>query len=66
MGTNLLDSKTRSLIALKPDFVATGNPGCIMQISAGLESSGHPIPVVHPIEVLDWSYAKAGVYDAVL
>jgi len=46
----------------RPDLVATGNPGCIMQIGAGLAAAGIPIPVVHPVELLDISYASAGLY----
>jgi glycolate oxidase iron-sulfur subunit len=47
----------------RPDFVATGNPGCVMQIGAGLRSEGLPIGVVHPVELLDWSYQRAGYYS---
>lgn len=46
----------------RPDLVATGNPGCIMQIGAGLRAAGLDIPVVHPVELLDLSYAKGGLY----
>ena len=38
------------------DWVATGNPGCMMQIGAGLLRSGSRVRVVHPIELLDASY----------
>jgi hypothetical protein len=34
-----------------------------MQIGAGLLAAGLPIRVAHPVELLDWSYAKAGFYD---
>jgi len=39
------------------DWIATGNPGCIMYIGAGLLWSGDRTPVVHPIELVDraWS-----------
>jgi glycolate oxidase iron-sulfur subunit len=46
----------------RPDLIATGNPGCIMQIGAGLQAAGLSIPVVHPVELLDLSYAGAGLY----
>ncbi len=39
-------------------FVATGNPGCMMQLGAGLLRSGSAARVVHPIELLDASYAQ--------
>jgi glycolate oxidase iron-sulfur subunit len=35
------------------DFLATGNPGCIMYLGAGLARSGNRIPVVHPVELVD-------------
>lgn len=49
--------------APRPDLVATGNPGCLMQIGAGLLAAGLDIPVAHPVELLDWSYEKAGLYQ---
>jgi hypothetical protein len=33
-----------------------------MQIGAGLRAAGLQLPVVHPVEILDWSYEKAGMY----
>ncbi|UCD24967.1 MAG: 4Fe-4S binding protein, partial [Gemmatimonadota bacterium] len=59
----VLDQKVSSLLAADPDVIATGNPGCIMQIGAGLAAAGSRIPVVHPIELLDQSYAMSGFYD---
>jgi len=47
----------------RPAVVATGNPGCLMQIGAGLMAAGLPIGVAHPVELLDWSYEKAGMYS---
>ena len=46
----------------RPDFIATGNPGCLMQIGAGLRAEGLPIGIVHPVELLDESYRRAGFY----
>ena len=37
--------------------MATGNPGCLMQIGAGLLAAGLDIAVAHPVELLDESYA---------
>lgn len=44
------------------DVVATGNPGCLMQIGAGLLARGDRIRAAHPVELLDRSYALAGLY----
>lgn len=42
--------KVETLEAVKPDVIAAGNIGCMMQIG-----SGTGIPVVHSVELLDWS-----------
>jgi glycolate dehydrogenase iron-sulfur subunit len=65
MSRAVLDAKIRSIAEAspRPGLVATGNPGCVMQIGAGLRAAGLDIGVVHPVEVLDWSYAEAGYYD---
>jgi glycolate oxidase iron-sulfur subunit len=64
MSRAVLDAKvsTFDVAAPRPDFVATGNPGCLMQIGAGLRARRLPIGVAHPVELLDWSYRKAGLY----
>ena len=38
-------------------YVATGNPGCLMQIGAGLLRSGSSARAIHPVDLLDASYA---------
>jgi glycolate oxidase iron-sulfur subunit len=43
-------------------LVATGNPGCMMQIGAGLrrvKHTGRAAAVMHPVSLLDASYAAA-------
>jgi len=50
-------------LAPRPEFLATGNPGCLMQIGAGLLAAGLDIEAVHPVELLDRSYALAGYYN---
>jgi glycolate oxidase iron-sulfur subunit len=40
--------------------VASANPGCVMQLAAGLRESGADVEVVHPIELLDRAYAASG------
>jgi len=43
--------------------LASGNPGCQMQIGAGALLSGMDLAVCHPIELLDESYDRAGFYQ---
>ena len=37
------------ILKVSPDFIATGNIGCINQISSGIS-----IPIIHTVEVIDW------------
>jgi glycolate oxidase iron-sulfur subunit len=39
--------------------VATANPGCLMQIGAGLLVTGSTVEARHPVELLDAAYARA-------
>lgn len=66
MSHAVLDVKVGAFAAAdpRPELVTTGNPGCLMQIGAGLRTAGLPIDVAHPVEILDWSYRKAGYYAA--
>ena len=51
-----LGARKASLIApLQPDVVATGNPGCLLQLQSSLQRAGHHIPIVHTIQLLDAS-----------
>lgn len=63
MARDVLDRKLDSLRATDADVIATGNPGCIMHIGAGLLAAGSRTAVLHPIELLDASYARAGIYE---
>jgi glycolate oxidase iron-sulfur subunit len=42
--------KAEHLLAARPDVIATGNAGCLLQIRRFL---GDGVPVVHPVELLD-------------
>ncbi len=58
----VLNRKVMAIEEAAPDVVVTGNPGCIMQIGAGLAAAGSSVLVMHPVEILDWSYERAGYY----
>jgi glycolate oxidase iron-sulfur subunit len=47
--------KAKQIAATRPDFVATGNPGCILQIAVAGRALGHDWRIVHPVELLDAS-----------
>lgn len=54
----VLAPKLRHIEETGATFVATGNPGCLMQIGAGLRRAESDTCVVHPVDLLDASYAK--------
>ncbi|HYK11795.1 MAG TPA: heterodisulfide reductase-related iron-sulfur binding cluster [Gemmatimonadales bacterium] len=62
LSKSVLAGKAAKIGEAGPDVVLTGNPGCIMQIGAGLAGAPRAIPVRHPVEVLDEAYAFAGRY----
>lgn len=49
------DRKAANIVATGADLLVTANPGCLMQVSAAIERSGHPMGMVHTVEVLDAS-----------
>lgn len=53
MSRSVRDRKLDALAAAAPDVVATGNPGCLMQLRAGVRERGLPARVVHPVVLLD-------------
>ena len=52
----VLAPKLVRIAATNASLIATGNPGCMMQIGAGLLRIGSTMRVVHPVELLDASY----------
>jgi glycolate oxidase iron-sulfur subunit len=64
MARTVLESKIAVIAAAspRPDLIVTGNPGCIMQIGAGLRAARLATRVAHPVELLDLSYDTAGFY----
>ncbi|MGH7670669.1 MAG: (Fe-S)-binding protein [Gemmatimonadaceae bacterium] len=56
----VLEPKLRSIRDAGVALVTTGNPGCLMQIGAGLRRSGSDVRTIHPVDLLDAAYAAAG------
>ena len=63
LGADIGADKVSAVLAAGAEIVATGNPGCMMQIGAGLLLEGSDIVARHPVELLDESYRRAGFYD---
>lgn len=53
MSASVLAPKLDALAEADPEIVATANPGCAMQLAAGLAGRGIAARVVHPIELLE-------------
>jgi glycolate oxidase iron-sulfur subunit len=49
LAGQLRDRKLANIAHVRPDVVATGNIGCMVQLA------GAPVPVVHTVELLDWA-----------
>jgi glycolate oxidase iron-sulfur subunit len=62
LGGRIGADKVRAVTACQANAVATPNPGCLMQIGAGLRLEGSSVGAIHPIELLDESYLRAGYY----
>jgi glycolate oxidase iron-sulfur subunit len=56
----VLAPKLANIHATNAAWVATGNPGCLMQIGAGLIQAEIPVRAIHPVDLLDASYAAFG------
>jgi glycolate oxidase iron-sulfur subunit len=52
MSRSVLDRKMKALAAADPDWIASGNPGCLMQLGAGARGLSMRARVVHPVELL--------------
>jgi glycolate oxidase iron-sulfur subunit len=58
-SSKVMDRKLDNLASTKADIIASGCPGCQMQLKAGVERRGLPVRVVHPVTLLDEAYGGA-------
>ena len=56
LSNQILDTKMDEIRATSADLIVTANPGCMLQLQAGLERANLRAEVRHVIELLDWSY----------
>jgi glycolate oxidase iron-sulfur subunit len=49
------ERKARNVLATGADVYASGNPGCLIQVTAALRRARRPLPAFHPIELVDAS-----------
>ncbi len=57
-SARILDEKVANIILTGANIIASGNPGCLLQLRQGLQAKRLPIRAVHPIELLDQAYQK--------
>jgi len=63
LSAQVLAEKLANIQATKAQVLATGNPGCQMQIGAGALLGGMDLEVCYLVELLDQAYSRAGMYD---
>src|ERR1019366_8595093 len=49
--------KAENVLSVKADLLASANPGCTLQIRRLLGERGATLPMAHPVEILDASFA---------
>jgi len=59
MSARILDEKMEDLLGTEAEVVVTGNPGCQMQLHAGLRGRRSPMRVWHLAELLLRAYEQA-------
>ena len=62
LGGRIGADKVAAVVETQADAVVSGNVGCIMQIGAGLRMAKTACQALHPVELLDESYRRAGLY----
>lgn len=53
ISVQLQRDKVARILEARPDVVVSANPGCMLQIAAGLRAAGSNVPVVHLMRFLD-------------
>jgi glycolate oxidase iron-sulfur subunit len=49
------DRKVQNILSTGAEAIVSSNPGCLLQITSGLERAGKPLPTLHMIELIDAS-----------
>lgn len=60
MASQLLERKMDHVCSTGATVVATGNPGCLIQLEAGCRGRGVALRIVHPITLLAEAYRRMG------
>jgi glycolate oxidase iron-sulfur subunit len=60
LSAKLLQRKVDHILRSGAEVIVTANPGCQMQIAAGLRAARAPVTVVHLMDLLDRAYRASG------
>ena len=60
LSMQILDSKMVNVQATGAEWIVTANPGCMLQLRAGVTRCGSAQRVMHVVEALDAAYTAAG------
>jgi glycolate oxidase iron-sulfur subunit len=52
VAERLLEAKVERIVEAGAPVVATGNPGCLLQIARGCRARGLDVEIVHPVQLL--------------
>jgi glycolate oxidase iron-sulfur subunit len=69
MSMKILDHKMERVAETGAEYIASGNPGCHIQLQLGVRRSGlndsrdQPVEVIHLVELLDQAYRAAEAHD---
>jgi glycolate oxidase iron-sulfur subunit len=58
MANQLLDRKVEHIRRTNAQVIATGNPGCLLQVQHGCKREGMSVRVIHPVTLLAEAYRK--------
>ena len=59
LSMSVLDKKMENVNATKAERIVTANPGCMLQLRAGVARHGHGQEVSHVVELLDEAYRNS-------
>jgi len=56
----ILEKKMRYVNSTGAEVIVTANPGCMIQLAAGVRKQGRGQRVAHVVEILDEAYRNFG------
>jgi glycolate oxidase iron-sulfur subunit len=63
VADELGQQKVKNLLNTRAELIVSANPGCLLQINKHLEAQGKVIPLMHPMQLLDYSIRGVKLSD---